>query len=219
MMPPHPAGGPKISAPLRAKTRHGPGLAGRGAEAGPRRLGSVETRRGGRSRHLSPAFREGRRRAGGLTGSRWASLAPVLGQDAPLASTTAHAHLGPGPRPWACDWTPALAPIQQAKGTAGYGVLPLTRTCSELAPDNVQPLLGGGRPEGTAMLRGRRTPSLGARPSPSSWRLPLHTGVVPPPERGASREQSRQHTGPEDHGARRSPRQNATIRSSERCVS
>ena len=88
----------------------------------------VETRRGVRSRHLSPELREGSRRACGLTGSRWASLATVLCHDAPLASTNAHEHIGTVPRPCAFDWTPALAPIQKANVTDGYGVLPLTRT-------------------------------------------------------------------------------------------
>src|SRR5439155_18711773 len=87
----------------------------------------VETRRGVRSRHLSPELREGSRRACGLTGSRWASLATVLCNDAPFASTNAHEHIGIVPRPCAFDWTPALAPIQKAKVTDGYCVLPLTR--------------------------------------------------------------------------------------------
>jgi hypothetical protein len=60
--------------------------------------------------------------------SRGASLATVLCHDAPLASTNAHEHRSSVPRPWAFDWTPALAPIQKANVTDGYCGLPLTRT-------------------------------------------------------------------------------------------
>jgi hypothetical protein len=137
MMPPPPSCGPTIAGPLRATTRHGQGIHGLGAEAGPSRLFAVATRHGVRSRHLAPAFREGSRRACRLTGSRWASRATVLCHDAPLASTNAQEHRGPVPRPWACEWTPALAPLQKAKVPAGSGGRPLTRTCSELAHADV----------------------------------------------------------------------------------
>ena len=112
--------------------------------------------------------------------------------------------------------TPALAPIQQAQVPAGDGGLP--RTCSAWAHEHVPPLLGGGRHQSTAMVLGCRQPSLGSRPSPSPWRSPLQTCVVPPHARGARRAQARQNTGPADHGARLSTRNTATIRSSEMLV-
>jgi hypothetical protein len=85
-------------------------------------------------------------------------LPTVLGHKAPRASTHAPQHIGPLPGPCAVDWMPALAPVHRVNGPDGHRVLPLPRTCAELAHTNVQPGVCVGRYEGTDMFRGRREP-------------------------------------------------------------
>jgi len=61
-------------------------------------------------------------------GHHGCSLTTVLGHEAPRASTNAPEHIGTVPRPCACDWTPALAPVHRANVLDGDHGLPLPRT-------------------------------------------------------------------------------------------
>lgn len=110
---------------------------------------------------LDPFLRRSGRGAGAPGASRrhkGRSLAPVLCQEAPRASTHAPEPRGAWPCPCACAWTPALAPGPMATVPEGDRGLPLPRTCASRAPTEVQPQVCVGRYEGPEMFLGRREP-------------------------------------------------------------
>ena len=95
-----------------------------------------------------------------------------------LASTNAYEPSGAWPCLGAFAWTLAPAPVWGANVPEGDCGQPLTRTCASLAPVKVQPLVCGGRYEGTEIFLGRRElyeRSLGA---PSQWRETLKKCLV-----------------------------------------
>ena len=156
LIAPQQSWGPQISGAPREQTWAGQGPDDRGPYTGPGDLFYVATESRVRSRRLAPRIQEESRRACRLTGSPWVEPAPVLGHQAPRASTNAHEHRGPLPCPCAFDWTPALALVHRAHGPDGDRVLPLPRTSASLAHTHVQPGVCVGRYEGTEMFLGRR---------------------------------------------------------------